>query len=84
MQLYAGMMADQQPTVVEEGADLLTAFQMSPPPIGQDVLNGGEQQGPEDSNDIGDIVMNTCLSAPLSVLNGESMSVYCKICGQCM
>ena len=83
MQLYAGTMTDQQPTVVEEGADLLTAFQMSPPPIGQDVLNGGEQQGPEDSNDIGDIVMNTCLSAPLSVLNGESMTVYCKICGQC-
>lgn len=80
MQLYAGTMADQQPTVVEEGADPLTAFQMSPPPIGQDVLNGGEQQGPENSIDIGNIVMDTSLSTPHSVLNGESMTVS----GQCM
>lgn len=80
MQLYAGTMADQQPTVVEEGADPLTAIQMSPPPIGQDVLNGCEQQGPEDSIDIGNIVMDTSLSAPHSVLNGESMTVS----GQCM
>ena len=66
--------------MVEEGADPLIAFQMSPPPIGQDVLNGGEQQGPEDSIDSGNTVMDTSFSAPHSVLNGESMTVS----GQCM
>ena len=70
--------------MAEEGADLLTASQHSPPCTGQDALDDGEQQGPEDSIDIGDIIHDTCLSTPYSVLNGESMTVYCKICGWCM
>ena len=81
MQLCAGTMTDQQPSVEEEGADRLTAYQHSPPCIGQDALDDVEQQAPEDSIDIGDIILDTCLSAPYSVLNGESMTVCYKMCG---
>ena len=69
-------MADQQPTMVEERDNSLTASHPPPPSTGQDAPDGGTQQEETAHSDFfhsvsdSDLFLSTELSKPLSGENG--------------